>query len=348
MNCMERVRKCIRFEHTDTVPYQINYTSVLGSALMNSLGLEERKCEVRGKNIYRYNSLDDYLGNHLAFIRNRAVDSYVEVKPGFFRDEWGVVWDRTIDRDIGTPANCVLAGGDLEDLNQPDPDAGERFAHFDPLIEANGHRYIIAKFSYSLFERAWSLRGMENLMVDFIQNPDFVRELFGAITRYNLALMDNMSRYPIHGIYFGDDWGSQRGMLMSPELWRAFVGPCIERMYGAAHDRGWDVFIHSCGDITAVLDDLIDLGLNVFNPFQPEVMNVQDVIGKYAGRLAFYGGLSIQRTLPFGTRNEVREETEHRLALARKHSGFIVSPSHDMPPDIPLENILEMRDVLKG
>jgi uroporphyrinogen decarboxylase len=95
-----------------------------------------------------------------------------------------------------------------------------------------------------------------------------------------------------------------------------------------------------------VLDDLVEIGVDVFNPIQPETMDVREVIGTYAGRLSFYGGLSIQRTLPFGTPAEVMEEVESRIGLARKHGGYIVAPSHDMPPDIPLENVDAMLDVL--
>lgn len=361
----QRVKQCLAFrepagpgdgtpgrkapQHTvpwHTVPWQIGYTSQIGDILMEALGLPEERRVVLGKNVYRYNRLEEYLGNHLAFLRNRAVDSVREVGPGLFEDEWGVVWDRSVDRDIGTPVNRVLEHMDLEGLQAPDPDDERRYAHFGPLIEVNARRYVLVKFSYSLFERAWSLRGMENLMTDFVLNPGFVQELFEIITRFNLALLDNLSAYPVDGVYFGDDWGYQRSLLMHPDTWRAFIKPCLRRMYERAHSLGCDVFIHSCGNITAVLDDLIGIGVNVFNPFQPEVMDIEQVISRYAGRLAFYGGLSIQSTLPFGTAEAVRAEVEHRLGLAGRFGGYIVSPSHDMPPDVPVKNVVEMRDLL--
>jgi uroporphyrinogen decarboxylase len=349
----ERVKDWIRFEgqspsEAAIVPWQVNYTTELAARVMEELGLREESFTVRGKNIYRYNRLDDYFGNHLAFLRNRAVDSLAEVSPGMYEDEWSVVWDRRIDKDIGTPVNCPLESGRIEDLKPPDPDDPARFAHFDPLIEANGQRYLLVKFSYSLFERAWALRGMENLLVDFVQNRGFAEDLLDAICEYNLALIKNLTAYPIDGIYFGDDWGSQRGLLMSPDMWRSCVRPRLKRMYDLAHTQGYDVFIHSCGDISAVLNDLVGIGLNVFNPFQPEVMDVRSVMAEYTGRLAFYGSLSIQKTLPFGSREEVAEEVENRLSLARRYGGLIVSPSHDMPPDIGLDNIRVMSDTLKG
>jgi uroporphyrinogen decarboxylase len=344
----DRIKNCIHFKKTDSIPWQINYTSELGSKLMEALGLEPGESLVLGKNLYTFNRLDDYLGNHIAYIRNRAVNSLQEVKPDVFRDEWKVLWDRSIDKDIGTPVNCVLADRMIDRLEVPNPLISDRFAHFEPIIEANTQRYLLVKFSYSLFERAWSLRGMENLMMDMIQDPGFVHELLDIITDFNLSLIENLSRYPVDGIYFGDDWGHQRGLLMSPDMWRAFVKPRITHMYGKTHELGLDVFIHSCGNITDIMADLVEAGVDVFNPFQPEVVDIESVIAEYESRLAFYGGLSIQKTLPFGTTEEVAGEVEHRLGLARKHGGYIISPSHDMPPDIPVENVLAMLEVFKS
>jgi uroporphyrinogen decarboxylase len=343
----ERVKTQIHFQKPDRLPWQIGYTSELGAILMDVLGLEEEKHVVLGKNIFTFNKLDDFLGNHLAFLRNRAVDSLRDVGNLVFRDEWNVLWDRSIDRDIGTPVNCILEHMNLEALGVPDPLDPDRFAHFEPIIHAHEDRYLLAKFSYSLFERAWALRGMENLMMDMVQNPSFVHELLDLITDFNLTLIEHMGRYNLDGIYFGDDWGYQRGMLMSPDMWRTFIKPRIQRMYDKTHELGWDVFIHSCGNISEILDDLVEIGLNVFNPFQPEVIDVEAVIERYAGRLAFYGGISIQKTLPFGSTDEVRQEVEHRMGLSRRYGGYIVSPSHDMPPDIPVDNVLAMVETLK-
>lgn len=346
MNEKERVKKCIAFKETDRTPWQIGYTSELGARIMNELGLKEERYTVLGNNVYRFNALDAYFGNHLAFIRNRAVNSVREIRPGFFEDEWGVVWDRRIDRDIGNPVDVVLKNPNLDNLRIPDPDNEDRYSHAAPIIEANSHRYILAKFSYSLFERAWSLRGMENFMMDFIVNPGFVDDLLDAITDFNIAVLDNMASFSIDGVYFGDDYGYQRGLMMSPVMWGRFIKPRLHRLYTRAHEHGFDVFIHSCGNVRVILEELYRAGVNVFNPFQPEAIDINETISTFSGRLAFYGGMSIQHTLPFGTVEEVAEETRNRLGLAKKFGGFIVSPSHDMPPDVPLENILVMHSVL--
>jgi uroporphyrinogen decarboxylase len=341
----QRIKEHIHFQAADNIPWQINCTSELSKKYMGWLGLAQQTCHVLGKNVYQFNALDDFLGNHITFLRNRPVNSVEEVEPGFFKDEWGVRWDRRIDKDIGNPGPPLLTKRRLDKLKVPDPRAPERYAHFQPIISANPGRYLLVKFSYSLFERAWSLRGMENLMIDFVEDPSFVHDLFRVITDFNLQVLKQLTRYTIDGAYFGDDWGGQRGLLMSPLMWRKYIKPYLAEMYGLAHEQGYDVFIHSCGNISLLLDDLIEIGLGVFNPFQPEVMDVEAIIKRYSGRLAFYGGMSIQRTLPFGSPEEVRKEALHRLKLARDYGGLIPSPSHDMPPDVPLENTLAMRDV---
>jgi uroporphyrinogen decarboxylase len=344
----ERVKRCIRFEKTDLQPWQINFTTELARKVVDARGIERPEHTVLGRNVYEYNGLDDFCGNHIAYIRNRAVDSFVEVRPGVYRDEWGVQWDRRIDKDIGVPVNCVLEDMRLEKLETPDPDDPARFAHFEPIVRAHARRYLLVRFSYSLFERAWSLRGMTNLMMDLIGNPSFVHELMRTITDYHLDLLDKLGRYPIDGVLFGDDYGGQRGLLINPVMWRAFIKPYLKEMFDRAHAGGYDVFIHSCGNVSLILDDLVEIGLNVFNPFQPEVVDVEKLIKQYAGRLAFYGGLSIQKTLPFGSIADVRAEVMHRLGLARVYGGYIISPSHEMPPDIPLANVLVMVEVLRN
>jgi uroporphyrinogen decarboxylase len=343
----ERVKHCIHFENVDRPPWNIGYTSELAKKVMQSMEIKEEEHYVLGVNIYRYKKLDDFFGNHLTFIRNRAVNSIQEVRPDIWRDEWGVLWDRSIDKDIGTPVNRILADMELNRLEVPDPHDERRFAHWQPLIAENQDRYFLVKFSFSLFERAWSLRGMENLLIDFVKNQGFVHDLFSKINDFNLTLLKDFKKYPIDGIIFGDDWGWQRGLLMHPDTWRAFIKPYIARMYMQAHLQGYDVFIHSCGNIAAILDDLVEIGVNVYNPFQPEVTDITALIEKYSGRLAFFGGLSIQKTLPFGTDEEVIDEVSHRLDLARRFGGYIIAPSHDMPPDIPVDNVCTMMETLR-
>lgn len=344
----QRIKRWIHFEETDLIPWQINCTTSLADRLLRGLDLGVKRRDTGTRHILKYSRLDDFFGNHIVYARNRGLNSMRESGPGIWRDEWGVLWDRRIDRDIGVPINCLLESGSLSEFSVPDPDDPDRYRHVQPIIDNNQDRYVLAKFSYSLFERAWSLRGMENLFIDFTENTPFVHDLLRSICDFNIKIMRNLASFRIDGIYFGDDWGSQKAMLMSPEMWRQFIKPYLKEMYSQAHNQGYDVFIHSCGHITPILDDLIEIGLNVFNPFQPEVMDLHSLMKRYSRRLAFYGSLSIQKTLPFGTAEEVQVEVQDRISLARAYGGLIISPSHDMPPDVPVENIIALISAIKN
>lgn len=204
----------------------------------------------------------------------------------------------------------------------------------------------MASIGFSLFERAWTLRGFEQLLVDMIESPEFVHSLLDRITEVNLAQIDFALKHDVDCVRFGDDWGSQNGLIMGPALWREFIKPRIAKMYKRVRDAGKYVMIHCCGDVKAILPDLVECGLNIFNPFQPEVMDIFETKKQYYGQLSFFGGISVQRLLPLGAPDEVRRETRRLLEVLGKGGGYIASPSHDIPADVPVENMVAMIEVL--
>jgi len=119
-------------------------------------------------------------------------------------------------------------------------------------------------------------------------------------------------------------------------------------MYEEVHKAGLPVFIHSCGDVKELFPELIELGVNVFNPFQPEVMDIFEMKRLYGDRLTFFGGISVQKLLPFGTPEEVRRETRRILKEIGRGGGYIASPSHAIPKDVPVENILALIETLQN
>lgn len=200
----------------------------------------------------------------------------------------------------------------------------------------------------SLFERAWTLRGMENILMDMVLNPDFVEELLDRILDWNLAIIEQAAQYDIDGCRFGDDWGQQQGLIMGPKLWRKFLKPRLAGMYERVREKGRSAFIHSCGDVREIFPDLIEIGVNVFNPFQPEVMDVYEMKKKYGTELCFYGGLSTQRTLPYGTPHDVGGEARRLMKEIGVGGGYILGPAHSIPKDVPLENMLALIEMVQS
>jgi len=287
---------------------------------------------------YGTGDLEPALHNHLLGLGN-GIGFFEELGNGHVRDVFGVVWDRRVDKDIGNVVNPQLTSPTLDGFIFPDPLAARCFADIPEKIEQYGDRFRVFSIGFSLYERAWTLRGIEHLMLDFYDHPEFVHALLRAIADYNIAQVQKAVTYDIDAVYFGDDWGQQQGLQMGYPLWREFIYPELKRMYAAVRDAGKYVFIHSCGDVDELFDDLVGIGLNCFNPFQPEVMEVFPLMRQYRGRLAFHGGLSTQSTLPYGTAEDVRREVRDLLAAGRE-GGYIMAPAHAVEGDVPLDNML--------
>jgi uroporphyrinogen decarboxylase len=293
------------------------------------------------KQHYGTDDIELPLDNHLLGVGS-DIGFFDELGNDLFRDHFGVVWNRQADKDIGMLENILLPEPTLDNYTFPDPLDAKFFADIDEKITKYPDRFRVFRIGFSLYERAWTLRGIENLLRDFLDYPDFVHELFDRIADYNIAQVREACRYDIDAVYFGDDWGQQKGLIMGPRLWKKFIAPRLQRMYDTVRKEcGKFQFIHSCGQVDSLFDDLVSLGLNCFNPFQPEVMDVGSLLPRYRGRLTFHGGLSTQRTLPYGTPEEVRSESRRLLELG-KEGGYIFASAHAVEGDVPLENMLVM------
>jgi uroporphyrinogen decarboxylase len=290
--------------------------------------------------------IEEALQNHLLKLGS-DIGFFTDLGNNHVQDVFGVVWDRSIDKDIGNVVGCNLPDPTLQHFSFPNPLDRRFFVEIPGRIARYGDRFRVFQIGFSLYERAWTLRGMQNLLMDFYDHPDFVHNLLESIADYNITQIREALKFDIDAVYFGDDWGQQHGLQMGPKLWHQFIYPVLKRMYTVVHDAGKYVFIHSCGDVDELFEDLIGIGLNCFNPFQPEVMEVESLMDRYRGRLAFHGGLSTQRTLPFGTVEDVRMETKRLLKMGSRGS-YIFAPAHDVEGDVPLENMLAFIELVQN
>jgi uroporphyrinogen decarboxylase len=198
-----------------------------------------------------------------------------------------------------------------------------------------------------MFERAWSLRGFENFLGDLAGEEKFVYELLEQILGYNMKIIDRALNYPLDGFFFGDDYGQQNGLLMSPATWRKFIKPCLKTMFEKVKSTGRTVALHSCGNLTAILGDLIDIGLDVYQTVQPEIYGLKNIKEQFGAHLTFWGGISTQKDLPYITPKEVKKLAHETIRILGKGGGYIAAPTHQIPADVPIENVIALIEAFK-
>ena len=284
---------------------------------------------------------DDVMGG-LDVARN-AVKRHVQDGVARWRDEWGTGWEDD-GHGAKTESYPLIGGYDALDAYRfPDPYLPGRYDRAEETLKARGHRYTRASVWFTLFERLWMLRGFENMLMDpYLDEPRF-SSLRDRIVEYNLAVIDQWLERGVQAIYFSDDWGSQRGLLMNPEDWRTFYKPSYRRMFDRVRSGGAHVWMHLCGDVTAILGDLIDIGLNVLNPVQPQAMDVKLLSREFGGKVCFNGGVDVQGTLIRGTPEDVQREVQELVSLfGRFDGGYIGATSHSIMPETPLDNVIAL------
>jgi uroporphyrinogen decarboxylase len=329
----ERVFGAIRHRPTDRTPYHVTFTE---------------PARTRMGEFYGDPDFEAGLGNCLEVVRMRPPYRRLTDRPWIWEDEWGVQWDRSIDSDIGTVCNRKVTRESLPRYRFPDPESPARFAGLPSAIEGARGRFVIATLAFTLFERAWTLAGMEEVLMAMASGDRFADELFDGILDFDERVVRAALKFPIDGVRFGDDWGQQQGLIMGPVLWRTYIRPRVARLYGMVRSAGKKVFIHCCGKIDELFPDLIECGVDVFNPFQPEVMDVADIKRLHGEHITFFGGISTQKTLPYGTVAQVKEEVMRLIETVGRNGGYIAAPAHDVPRDAKPENVAAMLEILQN
>ena len=194
----------------------------------------------------------------------------------------------------------------------------------------------------TIWEQSWYIRGMDELMMDMLEESEMAVVLLDKITDMACKRITHYARIGVDTIEVGDDIGMQKTPMMSLNMYRQWLKPRLKKVITTAKEINPDVLVmyHSCGFIEPFIDDLIDAGVDILNPIQPECMDFEEIHAIYGNRISFNGTLGTQTVMPFGTPEQVRETVYKNLQIAGAKGGLFCCPTHIIEPEVPWENIM--------
>jgi uroporphyrinogen decarboxylase len=249
-------------------------------------------------------------------------------------DEWACVWKRTEVQNTGQVAEHPLKDlNALEDFVWPNADDPRRYAGFEQQLAGAEDRFVMFCFGNGIWERLHMLHGMSESLMDFYVRPNEMHEIIERILDHHLRVFRRCAGIAagrMHAAAMADDWGLQDRAFISVDLFREFFKPRYKRWFDEIKAAGMHPWMHSCGRINEILEELIDCGLEVINMQQPTVVGIEEIGRRYRGRICFESIVDTQSTLPRGTYDEIRRQARGLLdAWATPKGGFIVSDYND-------------------
>lgn len=303
MTSRERVQRAIRFQKPDRIP-----------VYFPDLGVSD-----------------------LVFVADASLPFSGKPEGSFWRDEWGCGWRRAEEgplEDRGQVVDPPLpCWEDLSYYRWPEPNIRRRWELLSRLRAASdwlpkeAEVYHLVKIPFTLFERLWALRGMENLLLDFLEHPERVQDLADRVLEFQKALVRGLKPFTPHfvqGVFFTDDWGSQTGPLISPKVFENFLLPRYYQLVHLSHKLGLDVWFHTCGNTLAYIERMVEIGVDVLHLEQPRLLGIEEVSKRLAGKVCLASTVDLQRTLPRASPVEVEEEAYLLATLwGTLEGGFI-------------------------
>jgi uroporphyrinogen decarboxylase len=350
MKHRERVEMTLNHERPDRCPMQISFTPEFADRLRADM-------EIQGKQVYNPHGggntyeLERSLGEDMLLTSVGWANSYyMDNKP--YVDEWGVGW---IVHPYETPfgqghyteidSHPLADEADIVSYCPPDPNRPEIYFDSERTIRDFKDEYwIVGVTVTTIFETAWALRGLEQMLLDMAMNPDLANALFDIPFRYHLNAAKKLVEMGVDMIWTGDDVGTQHQMMISPKMWRTYFKPRMATFISELKTLNPDVKVayHTDGNVEPIIPELIEIGLDVLNPLQPASMDPAKIKRQYGKQLSFWGTIDEQHTLPFGSPQDVSNEVCQRLETVGNDGGLILAPTHHVQLDTPLENFWAM------
>ncbi|MFA6135384.1 MAG: uroporphyrinogen decarboxylase family protein [Phycisphaerae bacterium] len=285
-------------------------------------------------------------GERLNYFDRYPNDFQADIPGAFSIKGMGLSWLKEDGRPRGLDTGGIIPDWKYLDefiAKLPDPEAPGRLDNSAAKAQA-AHRddqYFLYGWWNFFFELPWALRGMENLMLDYYDNGDQIHRLHEALCNQYVGLIRRAGReFQPDGFWTSDDLGNQRQLMMKPDHFREFLKPYYRRVATACHECGMHFWMHSCGNNTEVLDDLIEVGLDVFHPVQKHTMEEREIARRFGDRLTFLVGFDVQQLLPKGSPEEVRAEVRHLIdTFDRPDGGMCLAAGNGIVGGTPFENI---------
>jgi uroporphyrinogen decarboxylase len=245
---------------------------------------------------------------------------------------------------IESPLRSVSSVADVERFPFPDPLAAGRFDDAAKYIAQYKNDYfIIGDLELTMFEMSWHMVGMEKFLMDLAMGEAYVGVLLDRVKEFSIGVGKKLVELGVDGIWTGDDFGTQRGMLISPKMWRKIFKPRFAEVFAElkAANPGVLIMYHCDGAIAPILDDLVEIGLDVFNPVQPNVPGhePEELKAKVGDKLAFWGAIDQQDLLPNGTPAEIEADVAEKIRVLGAGGGYMCSPAHIVQSDTSMENV---------
>ena len=318
----ERVLAALNFVETQPLPYTLFFEN----------GVAQRLDAFHGNSSWR-----QQVENAIAWVTIPPLGVRESFGPRY-TDPFGAVW-RT-DRRPYHLAKPPLDSPDLSTYTWPTiNDLWDETALRQQIgVAQERGQFIVVSTGFGLFERSWTLRGFENALTDMLLHPDFYTDLVDGILEIHLQIVERLLALPVDGILLSDDWGEQRGVIMGPRLWRKFIKPRAAQFNAAVHAGGRWAFQHCCGNVTDILPEMIESGLDVLESVQPEAMDIYALKRRFGQELRLWGGLGTQRLIPFGAPAEIQAEIARLRQELGRGGGYILAPAKPLMDEVPTEN----------
>jgi len=351
MTHKERFLMAINHEEPDRVPIDVWYTPEAERKLLKYLGEDTDKLSLYAADGGYLPHLMDH--DFLITWIGPCTSYYMKDEQEYY-DEWGIKF-RWVDTKTGNRYTEMVEHplADIKDTNElkiPDFKNMDRYKASKEMIEKYGKEYgIMGGVACTLFELSWYLRGMDKVLEDMILHKDFLHAYLDKLLGWVWDAGTVLVELGVDVIWIGDDFGAQDRMIISPELFREFFKPRYDKLFSHFRSLNPDIkfAFHTDGYNYPILKDFVDIGIHILNPVQPQSMDPSQLKKEFGDELSFWGTIDNQRTMPFGTVEDVINETKLRLKTLAPGGGLILGPAHNVQPQVPIENILAFYETAK-